>query len=650
MPIGVNLRSLSPIVALAIASMLVACSSDERDREKFPTGPPPAPFAGLAGMPSGWTAGFVTDFEVGRAVNVRHGGDTSAYIRSIVPNPAAGRFYGFSQAIRADSYKGKRVRWSGYVRTENVGGQGVLLLLRGDGDLAELAFDDMEDRRITGTNDWFYVESVLDMPEITIGVVFGMYLQGPGTAWFDDFKLEPVGTDVPVTAPSVAAPYPNPQPGAVTLLYSRMPLVAVNLDFEGHAVTTPVVTQATLDWLRSNTVPFLTEDARAPDDDLQSLRDIIGNTRVVGLGEGTHGTREFFRMKHRVFAYLVRNLGFNKFSMEAGLPEALAIDHYVQTGEGDPESFVRQLGYWPWKTEEVFDLVRWMRAWNAAGNQPRVYFTGVDVQFKDVAEDSVRAFATNIGAATGDLVRNAYACLPSVPVPEATTIYNALPTATKDACRAKLHEVDSLFARNLTTWSSTLGIARTTMAQRLARVVSQWEHQARDLRARDRYMAENLAWWHERLPAGGTAVWAHNGHLVKDISQMGGHLAAMFGNSYMNIATTFSRGQFNAYTQTPSGTFTNLAVQTLSFPSPGSIEAIFEATGTTRAIFDARRIRAGGAAAAVLARHTTIRQVGAVFSPSADLSRWDGRVSLPEDYDVIIWFRNGSPTRLSLGL
>ena len=648
MPIGATSRSLYATLT-AIASVLVACSGGESEREEFPTGPPPAPFAGLAGIPAGWFAGSVTDFEAGRAVNVRHGGDTSAYIRSVVPSPAAGRIYGVSQAIRADSYKGKRVRWSGYVRTENVGGQGVLLLLRGDGDLAELAFDDMGSRRIRGTNDWSYVESVLDMPEITVGVVFGVYLEGPGTAWFDDFKLEPVGTDVPVTAPSVAVPYPNAQPGAIQLLYSRMPLVAVNLDFEGHAVTTPVVTQATLDWLRANSVPFLTEDARAPDDDLQPLRDIIGNARVIGLGEGTHGTREFFRMKHRVFAYLVRNLGFNNFSMEAGLPEALAIDHYVQTGQGDPESIVRQLGYWPWKTEEVFDLVRWMREWNATGNPPRVHFTGVDVQFKDAAVDSVRAFANDIGAATGDLVRDAYACLPALPVPTATTTYAALPTATRDACRAKLQEVDSLFARNLTTWSATLGTARTTMAQRLARVVSQWEDQARDFRARDRYMAENLAWWYKRLPAGGTVAWAHNGHLVKDISQMGGHLAAMFGSNYLNIATTFSRGQFNAYTQTPSGTFTDLTVHSLSFPSPGSIESIFEATGMTKAIFDARRIPAGGAAAAVLARHTTIRAVGAVFSPSADLSRWDGRVALPEDYDVIIWFRNSTPTRLSLG-
>jgi erythromycin esterase len=643
-----SLRSLLNLLAWTTASTLIACSSDAREWEEFPTGPPPTPFPGVIGTPSGWAGGeATTEFEAGRAIDVVHGGDTSGYLRARVPNPAPGRFGTFNQGIRAGSYKGKRVRWSGYVRTESVAGEGVGIFLRADGSDAQLAFDDMSGRLITGTHDWTYYEAVLDLPQETIGISFGVFLQGPGTAWFDDFKFEVVGTDVQVTASSVPIPYPNP--GGIESLWARKPFVAVNLDFEGHAA--PVATQATSDWLRMNSVPFLTDDARAPDDDLQPLRDIIGNVRIVGLGEGTHGTREFFRMKHRLFAFLVRNLAFNHFSLEAGLPEALSIDRYVQTGDGDPRYLVQQLGYWPWETEEVFDLVRWMHEWNAAGNQPRVHFTGFDMQYKDVAEDSVRAFADDVDAATGDSVRTAYACLPADPGATSIAVYSALPKETKDACRLQLQGVDSLFARNLTTWSATLGGARTTMARRLARVISQWEDYAatNDLRLRDKYMAENLAWWHDRLPAGGTAAWAHNGHLVKLPPQMGSYLATTFGTNYLNIAMTFSSGQFNAYTQTSTGTFTTLAVHTLNSSYPGSIEAIFDATGMPRAIFDARRISSGGTVSSVLTRHTTIRSIGAVFSPTADLGRWEGSVVLPEDYNVIIWFRTGSPTRLALG-
>lgn len=70
--------------------------------------------------------------------------------------------------------------------------------------------------------------------------------------------------------------------------------------------------------------------------DLQSLKDIVGDRRVVALGESPHGTREFFQLKHRIFEFLVREMGFTVMGMETTMPEAFALNHYVLTGEGDP--------------------------------------------------------------------------------------------------------------------------------------------------------------------------------------------------------------------------------------------------------------------------------------------------------------------------
>ena len=63
---------------------------------------------------------------------------------------------------------------------------------------------------------------------------------------------------------------------------------------------------------------------------------MIGDARVVALGEATHGTREFFLMKHRVLEFLVKELDFNLFAIEATWPEANRVNEYVHTGEGDP--------------------------------------------------------------------------------------------------------------------------------------------------------------------------------------------------------------------------------------------------------------------------------------------------------------------------
>ena len=112
--------------------------------------------------------------------------------------------------------------------------------------------------------------------------------------------------------------------------------------------------------------PFATDDPTAPIDDLEPLRALVGDARIVGMGEGSHGTREFFRMKHRVFEFLVERMGFTIFAIEATFPEALDVDRYVRTGEGDPSALIRGMYFWTWNTDEVLDLVRWMRNYNVA--------------------------------------------------------------------------------------------------------------------------------------------------------------------------------------------------------------------------------------------------------------------------------------------
>ena len=627
-----------------------SCSNDDGDAKQPPTEPPP-PSTKFLGVPPGWFGGGTpaSEFEIGRDFEIKRSGSASVYLRSLTPGISSGGFAAVTQLIRADAYRGKRVRWSGYIRTKDVGVKGTGLWLRGDASASVVAFDNMARRTRTGSSEWVYEEIVLDLPEEVIGLAFGALLSDLGTTWFDDLKLEVVGNGIPVTEPPIT-PFPISDPAANVANYNIRNFAPLNLDFEG--VDFAENQAATVDWLRSNSVSFLTEDASASDDDLQPLGSMIGNARLVGLGEGTHGTREFFRMKHRIFAYLVRNLGFNQFSIEASLPEALAVDHYVQTGIGDVASVVRGMHFWTWSTEEVFDLVRWMRAWNESGRQPRVHFTGFDMQFPAVAMDSVYAFVTAVNGALSDSVRTAYACL--TPFRNSgLDSYRALPTETKDACRATLASVDSLFAKRLTTWSATLGASRATLAQRLARVVSQWEGHAQvatlseSIIARDRYMAENIVWWRQRLGNTGMVAWAHNGHVMKRGIAMGMHLGTQFGTDYVNVGQTFSDGSFNAYGQNQSGVITSLQQHSIAGAQPGSIEAVFDRTNLVKAIIDTRRTLSAGPAAAPLQRGLSIRSIGSVYTanfPSAT------SLALPEDYDIIVWFRNASASRLSWSL
>ena len=120
-------------------------------------------------------------------------------------------------------------------------------------------------------------------------------------------------------------------------------------------------------WIRTNAVPLKTVEARHGFDDMEPLRRIIGDARIVSLGEATHGTREFFQLKHRMLEFLATRMGFTIFSIEANMPEAYRLNDYVLNGTGDPAQLLRGMYFWTWNTEEVLDMIRWMREFNASG-------------------------------------------------------------------------------------------------------------------------------------------------------------------------------------------------------------------------------------------------------------------------------------------
>ncbi|MEU6265910.1 hypothetical protein [Saccharopolyspora shandongensis] len=76
-------------------------------------------------------------------------------------------------------------------------------------------------------------------------------------------------------------------------------------------------------------------DPAAPSDDLEPLRDVIGDARVVGIGESTHHAAEFYRLRHRLLRFLTERCGFTAYVFEAPFTEAHVIDDWVRGGPGD---------------------------------------------------------------------------------------------------------------------------------------------------------------------------------------------------------------------------------------------------------------------------------------------------------------------------
>ena len=160
-----------------------------------------APLAAHAQVPAGWQA--VTDgsgeYTVSADVARRDGGQgyAGATIKANVASPRGSAM--LAQSIRADAYRGKRVRLSGFLKTIGVNEGTAVLFMRVDGEGTVQSSDFMENRPLMLTTDWARQEIVLDIPRNAVGFTYGFLLGGSGQAWLDDVQLDVVSDDVPTT-------------------------------------------------------------------------------------------------------------------------------------------------------------------------------------------------------------------------------------------------------------------------------------------------------------------------------------------------------------------------------------------------------------------------------------------------------------------
>jgi hypothetical protein len=136
------------------------------------------------------------DYDMGLDRNSAFTGSSSGYIKSNKPNPQ--EFGTFMQMFDATEYRGKRLRLSAYVKSENVENWAGLWM-RVDRDKKSVAFDNMQDRPIKDTQGWTQHAIVLDVDPKATAVAFGILLAGKGAVWIDDVAFDVVGEEVHVT-------------------------------------------------------------------------------------------------------------------------------------------------------------------------------------------------------------------------------------------------------------------------------------------------------------------------------------------------------------------------------------------------------------------------------------------------------------------
>jgi erythromycin esterase len=401
-------------------------------------------------------------------------------------------------------------------------------------------------------------------------------------------------------------------------------------------------------WLKQHAIPFATSKPESGFDDLQPLKRVIGDARIVALGEATHGTREFFEMKHRLLEFLVKEMGFNTFAIEATWPESNLVNDYVHTGEGDPAKLLSGLYFWTWNTQEVLDMILWMRRHNEdPGDAPKVSFFGFDMQQPRMAMQNVVDYLKPLDAGAAERAASRYSCLLFN-----RGSYAGLGATMKEECRQSFQAVYD----ELATWQADLEARSSPAAYagalQSARVALQAEAlfsagmTAAASQIRDQAMADNAAWLLEQAgPDAKIVLWAHNGHVRNEPGWMGSHLRERFGSQMVIVGFDFYGGSFNAVQYKAGRPAGGLGLHQVEPPPADSHEGYFHSAGVPRMILDLRRVDSTAPATRWLAGPRWMRAIGAVYDKDQP-ANFAYFARLPAEYDVIIYFEETTPSVL----
>ncbi|MBL7984573.1 MAG: erythromycin esterase family protein [Flavobacteriales bacterium] len=361
-------------------------------------------------------------------------------------------------------------------------------------------------------------------------------------------------------------------------------------------------------WLQEQAIPLNNRDPG-----VSRLATLLSASRVIGLGEATHGQHESFDLKRRATMELVRHHGCRTVAYEASASKARACNDYIQGRTDDRAAAMRGFGMLIWAVEENAALLDDLRAWNAAAAPAdRVRFIGFDAQDGEAVVERIGGLIRDT-AMTGRL--NAL-------LERAGGAMQQLFQGDRRAFEALGSDLDRL--------ERDFGTVKLPHQDEQAELLLR----ATELRAhilmyatpggRDKAMADLL------LAQLGTdekcVVWAHNGHVKRSALDylgteelaMGGHLANALHMDYYALGFAFGYGDFQANAPDSTGRWGFKRYHHTALAS-GSLEADLAATGLGDLAVDLRSAPPD----------TTVQR----WLTTPHGQRWWGGYNVPDDCD-----------------
>lgn len=372
--------------------------------------------------------------------------------------------------------------------------------------------------------------------------------------------------------------------------------------------------------------------------DIAPVARLAGGSRVVCMGEATHGTHEFFTLKAKVFKQLVLEHGFLTFILEASFAECALINEDLNDPQSSAEKAANRLVFWTWHTTEVRDLIAWIRTYNLPRPAAeRIHFMGCDMQDAQADVYFIERQLTRI-------------------IPDSLAEWSTLIAPLKvrpkdqpplDRQRALVKEISAWLRGHDAVLAEHMDADQRWTMDMCLRNLWQATRSPKDPGYRDSCMAANIQAI-DSLREGGLFVWAHNGHVMRSRGgrwedhghRMGGWLDKAYGKDLFVVGFAFHEGCFiarNAEAVQPGkGDKLRAASKCCVMRAPrGSLTTPLSKTGLKAFFVDMR-----GTSNELFLKEREMWEVGAVFGGEEHHLR---RQRAAQNFDALIFVNTSTP-------
>lgn len=407
----------------------------------------------------------------------------------------------------------------------------------------------------------------------------------------------------------------------------------------------------------------LREEARAltgDRDDFDPLLALVGASRFVLLGEASHGTHEFYRIRAEITKRLIREKGFSAIAVEADWPDAYRVNRYVQARGSDADAAQALDGFkrfpqWMWRNADVLELVGWLRNHNdSLKASRRVGFYGLDLYSLHSSMEAVLSYLRGVDPDAALRAQKRYACFEHFdedPQAYGYATTAGLAPSCEDEVVAQLVDLQQSASKYVLR-DGRLAADDLFFAEQNARIVHNAEryyramfgNRAQSWNLRDRHMAATLdsliafLEYDRRNPK--IVVWAHNSHLGDArATEMAGRgelnvgqlVRERWGQSALMVGfTTFSG------TVTAASDWDQQAERKTVRPALAeSYESLFHETGLGNFFLG----MLGNSEAVLKLRPPRLeRAIGVIYRPETERRSHYFRARLPHQFDAVLHY------------